>query len=77
MAARFYTVFSPEGAAPAKVQHVTHKEAFSAAARMAKAFPGQTFYVMKSASAGHCITAADVPDEGPRPICDETEGDGA
>lgn len=75
MAARFYIVFSPEGAAPAKVQHASHKEAFSAAARMAKAFPGQTFYVMKSASAGHHVTPAKVPDEGPRPTCDETEGD--
>jgi hypothetical protein len=50
--ARFFTVFSPEGEAPAKVQHATHKAAFSAAKRMAEAFPGQTFYVMKSSSVG-------------------------
>ncbi len=47
---RFYTVFSPEGEAPAKVSHATHKEAFAIAHSMARAYPGQTFFVMKSAS---------------------------
>ncbi len=46
----FYTVFSPSGEAPAKVQHATHGEALFAAKQMAKFHPGQTFFVMKSVS---------------------------
>lgn len=46
----FYTVFSPSGEAPAKVQHATHGEALFAARRMATAHPEQEFFVMKSAS---------------------------
>lgn len=46
----FYTVYSPEGETPVRVQDETHKAAFSAAKRMAKAHPSQTFFVMKSAS---------------------------
>lgn len=46
----FYTVYSPEGETPAKVQHATHGVALFAAKQMAKFHPGQTFFVMKSAS---------------------------
>jgi hypothetical protein len=46
----FYTVYSPEGETPAKVQHETHGDALFAAKQMAKFHPGQTFFVMKSAS---------------------------
>lgn len=49
---KFFTVFSPQGAAPAKVHHATKGAAIWAARRMAKLNPGQTFYVMKSASQG-------------------------
>ena len=49
----FYTVYSPEGETPAKVQHATHGEALFAAKQMAKFHPGQEFFVMKSASKGH------------------------
>lgn len=48
----FYTVFSPQGEAPAKVQHATYGEARFAAKRMALLNPGQEFFVMKSASKG-------------------------
>lgn len=46
----FYTVYSPQGEAPAKVQHNTHGEALFAARRMAALHPEQDFFVMKSAS---------------------------
>lgn len=41
-----YIVWSPEGTTEPKVTHPTHKSAHYAAHQMAKAHPGQTFYVM-------------------------------
>lgn len=54
----FYTVFSPQGEAPAKVQHETRGAAKFAASQMAKFHPGREFYVMKSASKPICIAEA-------------------
>lgn len=47
----FFIVFSPEGLAPAKKIHPTHKGALYAAAQMAKAHPEASFFVMGSMSA--------------------------
>lgn len=41
-----FIVWSPEGTTEPKVTHDTHGAAHSAAHRMAKAHPGQKFYVM-------------------------------
>lgn len=46
----FFIIYSPEGETPPKVTHATHKEALGIAHNMAKLHPGQTFFVMKSAS---------------------------
>lgn len=46
----FYTVFSPDGESPVKVMHEKHPQALYAAHQMAKAHPGKTFFVLKSAS---------------------------
>lgn len=59
----FYTVFSPQGEAPAKVQHTTHGEALFAARRMAALHPGQEFFVMKSASKGVAVSTKIVVEE--------------
>lgn len=54
----FYTVYSPQGEAPAKVQHNTHGEALFAARRMSKLHPGQEFYVMQCKSKAQVCEAA-------------------
>lgn len=48
--AKFFIVFSPDGPTPPVKAHASHKEACRVAWLMAKAHPGQAFYVMKSAS---------------------------
>lgn len=48
---QFFIVFSPEGAAPPKVVHSTHKGALFAAAQMAGRNPEASFFVMGSMSA--------------------------
>ena len=45
----FYIVFSPEGDAPPRITHTTHKAAHFAARAMAQLHKGQTFYVMRRA----------------------------
>lgn len=54
----FYIVYSPQGAAPAKVQHSTHGEALFVARRMAELHPGQEFYVMQCKSKAQVCEAA-------------------
>lgn len=58
---KFYIVYSPEGNAPAKVQHRTKGAALWVARRMAALHPGQTFYVMKSASKPITGTVSEAP----------------
>jgi hypothetical protein len=47
---QFFIVFSPEGLAPPKIVHPTHKGAMYAAAQMAKFNPEASFFVMGSMS---------------------------
>lgn len=61
----FYTVFSPQGEAPAKVQHATHGAALFAARTMAKLNPGKEFYVMKCKSKAQVVEAAPAAQEVP------------
>lgn len=44
----FFTVYSPEGEAPARVQHATHGAAMHQAGRLARANPGHRFFIMRS-----------------------------
>lgn len=50
----FFIVFSPEGVTPPIKQHTSHKEALGIAHMMAERHPGQSFFVMKSASKPVC-----------------------
>jgi hypothetical protein len=55
---QFFIVFSPEGAAPPKIMHSSHKAALYAAVQMAKINPDASFFVMGSMSKP--VTAATV-----------------
>ncbi len=60
---KLYIVFSPEGmTAPVKT-HPTHRQAAGIAWQMAKAHPGQTFYVMRKAGRGAFVEAAEAETE--------------
>ena len=59
---KFYIVFSPQGEAPAKVVHQTHKDALKVAWSMSRLHRGQEFFVMASASKP--ILHAELPETG-------------
>lgn len=46
----FFTVFSPQGEAPARFTHPSHGSAFREAHRLARLHPDQQFFVMESKS---------------------------
>lgn len=50
MSSKRFMVWSPEGKSAPKVTHSTHQEAFAIAHVMAKQYPGQSFYVLATAS---------------------------
>lgn len=52
-----FIVWSPEGEAPAKVEHATHGKALWAAWKLAEEHPGQTFYVMGRAGKPAFVSA--------------------
>lgn len=56
-----FIVYSPEGEAPPRIHHKSHKAAFHQAHRLAKSNPGRRFFVMKMAS-NQIMVPADAKD---------------
>lgn len=50
MSARFYLVWSPQGASPPRHRHVSHQAAREEAERLARANPGREFFVVLALS---------------------------
>jgi hypothetical protein len=50
MAGPFFTVFNPNGEAPARKKYGSHGSAMRDACRLAKDHPEETFFVMRTAS---------------------------
>lgn len=46
----FFTVFNPNGEAPARKQYGSHGSAMRDACTLAKKYPAETFYVLRSSS---------------------------